>query len=88
MSIARATSDDPRGVIAESYHIEDLDEGAAKDIFLSWALSDAPSDPEVMKEALLRLWERFEPEYPDHPMTLLLAQSQNRSERRSSRRRK
>ena len=71
MSLKRATQHDKRGLIAESYHIDELDQDGARAIFLDWALMDAGDDPfESMKE----LWELHGALKPDHPMSILLRQ--------------
>ncbi len=69
MSLSNASDEDPRGVIAESYQIEGLTESNARSMFLDWAMMDAPTAPE---KAIAALLARFEPEFPDHPMTKLL----------------
>lgn len=69
MSLANASPEDPRGVIAESYAIDGLSEDNARSIFLDWAMMDAKDDPKIAIQSLL---DRFGTQYPDHPMTQLL----------------
>ncbi len=71
MSLKRASEHDKRGLIAESYHIEKLDDDGARAIFMDWAMMDAGDDPIAsMKE----LWEAYGISQPDHPMSILLRQ--------------
>ncbi len=69
VSINRATEQDPRGLIAESYHIDNISVEEARSIFLDWAITDAGENPQEMMQVLLT---RFEGEFPAHPMTVLL----------------
>ncbi len=69
MSRKRATPEDPRGLIAESYCIEDLDDATARSIFLDWAVSDAGDDPLARIQIL---YDRYGANEPDHPMSQLL----------------
>ncbi len=83
LSRNRATPEDPRGIIAESYVIDDLSEDGARAIFLDWAMMDAPSDAKPVLEALLA---RFRDDHPDHPMTELLREGVSRMETAGKRR--
>lgn len=88
MSRQRATNEDPRGIIAESYVIDDLTEEGARSIFLDWAMMDAPDDPQA---AIATLLERFRQDHPDHPMTKILAEGALQTsspEKRQGRRRR
>lgn len=69
MSLLKATKNDKRGLIAESYQIEGLDEAAARSIFLDWAMMDSGENP---VESLTELWDRYGKDAPDHPMSKLL----------------
>lgn len=69
MSLKNATPEDPRGLIAESYHIENLDEQSARSIFLDWAMNDASVDPIATIQIL---YDRYQGDFPAHPMTLIL----------------
>ena len=65
---------DPKGLIRESYRIEDIGEAECRAIFLDWALSLAPdTDPTAALRALLAAHG-----LPDHPMTALLREGLER----------
>ena len=75
MSLKRATKHDKRGLIAESYHIDELDEDGARAIFLDWAMMDAGEDT---MSALTELREIHGSLQPTHPMSILLRQGIDR----------
>lgn len=75
MSLRKATKEDPRGVIAEAYRINDIDAPMAREILLGWALSDAGEDA---RAAMKTLFLRYHEAYPYHPMTELLHQGAER----------
>ncbi len=82
MSLKRATKEDPRGLIAESYFIDEIDEATARSIFLDWAMNDSGQDP---LERIQTLYNRHGLVAPEHPMSqILLAGLKNpeRSKRR------
>ncbi len=62
---------DPRGLIWESYQIEGIGAADCRVIFLDWAMSSPVGDIRAMLEALM---VRYGAEYPEHPMTRLLAE--------------
>lgn len=61
---------DPRGLIRESYNIEDIDLPQCRAIFLDWALET--SDPETAKTDMQTLLARYQTKFPEHPMTSVL----------------
>ncbi len=69
--MARETHDyDPRGLIRESYNIENISAPECRAIFLDWALG-RPETPDETTQitALLEFYGAAE---PDHPMTEVL----------------
>lgn len=65
---------DPKGLIRESYRIEDIDAAQCRAIFLDWALSLSPgTDPQTALRVLLAANGQ-----PDHPMTALLTEGLSR----------
>jgi hypothetical protein len=63
-------TDDPRGLILESYRIEGITEGQCRSIFLDWALGITLGEDMVAK--IQNLLNHYEPENPNHPMTQVL----------------
>jgi hypothetical protein len=63
-----AVADDPAGLIADAYRMDGIGAAECRSIFLDWALRVA--DPAA---ASGRLLARHAPDWPDHPMTGLLA---------------
>jgi hypothetical protein len=62
---------DPKGVIAESYRIDDIGAAECRSIFLDWVLStDMPSGGPAAAIALLL--KRHGGRHPEHPMTAVL----------------
>lgn len=58
---------DPKGLIRESYRIENIGAGECRSIFLDWALSvPVGEDP---KEHVRRLLGKYAKNNPGHPMT-------------------
>lgn len=61
---------DPKGLIRESYRIEQISEAECRSILVDWALSlPADADPSTALNALI---SHYGPDAPDHPMTALL----------------
>ena len=72
---------DPKNLIAESYEIIGITTSECKSIFLDWALSLS-----LEKESCLvakKLHDYYCEMNKDHPMTLLLAEAANKTEKRS-----
>lgn len=63
---------DPRGLIRESYAIEDIGPEDCRSIFLDWALGAKEGDDGKAAAALLA---RYGAEHPRHPMTAILRQA-------------
>ncbi|QMU57381.1 MAG: hypothetical protein GKR98_03670 [Boseongicola sp.] len=61
---------DPRGLIHESYQIDGIDEGQCRSIFLDWAIG-VPVDQDS-RAYVEKLLTKFGPDFPDHPMTIVL----------------
>ncbi|MGR3492011.1 MAG: hypothetical protein ACU0DW_08125 [Shimia sp.] len=61
---------DPKGLIRESYRIEGITEGECRSIFLDWAIQ-VPEKAGAHRE-IRGLLERYEGQFPDHPMTATL----------------
>lgn len=64
--------DDPRGLIADAYAIEGIDDAQCRTIFLDWSLDRNIEDPVA---AAARLAGRYAETEPDHPMTPILKAS-------------
>lgn len=58
---------DPKGLVRDSFLIENITSGQCRSIFLDWALSL----PEAIdsKDAITALLVKYETQYPNHPMT-------------------
>ncbi len=63
---------DPRGLFGDSYRIEGITEGECRSIFLDWAIGVPVA--EDAKRWLGRLYAHYQPLFPDHPMTKVLAE--------------
>ena len=61
---------DPRGLIWESYNIEDIGEPECRSIFLDWAIGVPAGEDSTAH--VRRLLAQLGAEYPDHPMTKVL----------------
>lgn len=70
MSLEQKDPLDPKGLIRESYRIENITEGECRSIFLDWALSQQ-DDTHACIKALL---ERYLLTETDHPMTKVLTE--------------
>ncbi len=65
---------DPRGLIYESFRIEDVTMAQCRSIFFDWAMGDGGSAGKRNEiEALL---SAYSDEFPDHPMTKVLREGQ------------
>ncbi|MEM7242075.1 MAG: hypothetical protein AAF429_07810 [Pseudomonadota bacterium] len=69
---------DPRGLIYESYRIDGLGLEEARSIFLDWAMERAADDMRPQLEVLL---EEYGDAHPDHPMTQVIREGLNASEK-------
>jgi len=63
---------DPKALIREAYAIDGITLSECRSIFLDWALS-VPLDSGT-KDLIVKLLERYQPDAPDHPMTVTLAE--------------
>lgn len=81
----RSDSNDPRGLIWESYRIDGIDPESCRSIFFDWALG--LPDGIDLQAAAQALSQRFAPQFPDHPMTAVLREAQTPPGRARSRRR-
>lgn len=66
----KGDSDDPKGLIYESYRIEGITKSECRTIFLDWALSlpiDTDTGPTIRK-----MIARYGIDAPDHPMTKVM----------------
>ena len=71
---------DPKKLIAESYKIVGITSSECRSIFLDWALSiPLDSDSRLMA---LELYDHYNQVDKDHPMTLLLKSSSNKTKKR------
>ena len=61
---------DPRGLIFESFRIEDITPEECRSIFLDWALGQ-PLGANI-QNAIRSLLEAYQVKNPDHPMTAVL----------------
>lgn len=74
---------DPRGLIRESYRIEGISAAECRTIFLDWAIS-VPSGEDSAGH-VRALLERYGPDAPDHPMTVVLREALSPAERKGRR---
>ena len=72
---------DPKKLIAESYKIAGITASECRSIFLDWALS-IPLDCDSRLMAL-ELFDHYHQLDKDHPMTLLLKSSSNKTKGRT-----
>ena len=84
MSLRNATKYDPRGLIAESYAIENITMDEARSILIDWAIKDCGDDHVVAFEALRDIYVEAN---PGHPMTELILQGLQPRPTRKARRR-
>ncbi len=68
----KGDTQDPKGLIYESYRIEGITQGECRTIFLDWALS-LPVEQETGR-TIRMLLERYKADHPDHPMTSVLSE--------------
>ncbi|MGI3167804.1 hypothetical protein ACRARG_01545 [Pseudooceanicola sp. C21-150M6] len=61
---------DPKGLIRESYRIENIGEAECRSILMDWALS--LPDEIAQLDALTALLAQYGVAEPDHPMTRLM----------------
>lgn len=61
---------DPRGLIRESFNIENIHPQECRSIFLDWALFEEISFSQ--RDMLQALLDHYGPANPDHPMTQIL----------------
>lgn len=66
-----ADRSDPRGLIYEAYQIAGIGDQDCRTIFFDWALG-LPDDLDA-NVTLRALHDRYAPQYPEHPMTAVLA---------------
>ena len=72
---------DPKKLIAESYKIVGITSSECRSIFLDWALSiPLDSDSRLMA---LELYDHYHQVEKDHPMTLHLKSSSNKTKKRT-----
>ena len=64
--------DDPRGLIADAYRIDGIDDAQCRSIFLDWSLDQRIPDPVA---AAARLSREMGAQNPGHPMSLILEAS-------------
>ncbi len=68
---------DPKGLIREAYRIEGITLGECRSIFLDWALSTP--DGTDSRPLIAGLLDKYRPEAPDHPMTQVLDEGNQRA---------
>ena len=68
---------DPRGLIYESFRMENLTLEEARSIFLDWALERANDD---MRPQLQTLLETYGGDHPDHPMTSVIKEGLDKAQ--------
>ena len=66
-------NDDPRGLISEAYKIEGISAPECRSVFLDWALE--PRDAVQIRAAAARILAHYKPQYPEHPMSAILAET-------------
>jgi len=66
----KGDTDDPKGLIYESFRIDGITKSECRTIFLGWALS-LPIENDT-GETIARLLVQYGTDNPDHPMTEVL----------------
>lgn len=70
--VKKSDDNDPKGLIFEAYRIEGITLAECRSIFLDWALSlPVEQDTGVVLRALIA---RYQPGFPDHPMTSVMSE--------------
>lgn len=68
----KGDENDPKGLIFESYQIENITTEECRSIFLDWALS-MPIERET-GQVLRSLIAQYGGDFPDHPMTQVMSE--------------
>lgn len=68
---------DQKGLIREAYRIDGITLGECRSIFLDWALSTP--DGADTRPLIAALLEKYQPENPEHPMTQVLIEGNQRA---------
>lgn len=68
----KGDDNDPKGLIFESYRIDNISKEECRSIFLDWALS-VPIERET-GQVLRDLIVQYGSDFPDHPMTQVLSE--------------
>lgn len=68
--MSKGNADDPKGLVYESFRIEDIDTSQCRTIFLDWALS-LPLETDT-SPAISRLLKHYEQKNEGHPMLSVL----------------
>lgn len=68
---------DPKGLVRESYAIEGIKASECRSIFLDWALSTP--DGADSRPLITALLEKYRGDFPDHPMTQVLDEGNQRA---------
>ncbi|MEO9649208.1 MAG: hypothetical protein ABJ360_10830 [Roseobacter sp.] len=68
----KGTTNDPKGLILESYRIEGISKAECRTVFLDWALS-LPIDQDT-GQSLHALLDGYGSEHPNHPMTEVMTE--------------
>lgn len=74
--IRKGDGDDPKGLVFEAYRMEGISKPECRSIFLDWALS-LPDGHDTVG-TIADLLARYGAENPDHPMTEVLREGQDR----------
>lgn len=72
--MTKGTTEDPKGLIRESYRIDGITLSECRTIFLDWALS-LPLEQDT-GAAIKGLLARYAEDAPQHPMTQVLREGQ------------
>ena len=67
---------DPKALIREAYNIDGIIDSQCRSIFLDWALS-LPTEMDT-QESLAVLIDRYASDFPNHPMTEVLNNGQQK----------
>lgn len=65
-----ADANDPKGLIRESYRIEGITDAECRTIFLDWAIGVPIGQDSA--GAINELLEKYQHDFPEHPMTAVL----------------
>lgn len=84
---ARLQTADPKGLIEEAYKINGITEGECRSIFFGWVFGIEGKGVDELRQLVITLYEHYLTDYPNHPMTRVLAEGLVRRNLRPQRKR-